>query len=96
MGIPTGTVGAMAELIVSIDLMKKGFSVFRAMSPACNFDLVALKDEILYSFEVRTGYRNKVNNTVNYPKKKEDKAQYYSVVLHQENDAVHYFPELFL
>lgn len=33
--VPSGTVGAIHELIVATDLLKRGYHVFRAMSPAC-------------------------------------------------------------
>ncbi len=57
-GIPTGTVGAISELIVSADLMKKGFHVFRALSPACPFDLYAMRNHKTFDIEVRTTTRN--------------------------------------
>src|SRR4051794_26510128 len=40
----TATVGAMQELLVCADLMRRGWHVFRAMSPACPADIVAYKD----------------------------------------------------
>lgn len=58
-GVPTGTVGAIAELRVSVDLLAKGFEVFRAISPSCSCDLAALKDGRLLRIEVRTAYRSK-------------------------------------
>lgn len=56
-GLPTPTTGAIAELIVSVDLMKRGFSVFRAMSSACHCDLAVLKNRRLCRVEVKTVYR---------------------------------------
>lgn len=52
--LPTGTIGAMSELFAAYYLMKNGFSVFRAMSPACFCDLVAVKNGHPILIEVRT------------------------------------------
>ena len=47
-------IGARSELLVCADLLDKGYSVFRSVSPACNFDLVAWKDRRLWKVEVKT------------------------------------------
>lgn len=54
--ISPGTVGAVSELMVAADLMIKGYSVFRALSPSCFCDLIAIKDSEYRKVEVRTGY----------------------------------------
>lgn len=41
--LPSGVIGAMHELIVSYDLMARGYYVFRALSHHCPVDLVAIK-----------------------------------------------------
>ena len=64
--IPSGTVGAMSELAVSMDLMKKGYSVFRALSPACFCDVIAVKGEQVLKIEIRTGYIA-YNGKLSYP-----------------------------
>ena len=51
-----GTVGAIGELEVSIDLMEKGFEVFRALSPSSSCDILVQKAGKTYALEVRTGY----------------------------------------
>lgn len=53
-----GTKGAAGELIVCVDLLSKGWEVFRAVSPQCSCDLVAHRAGELVRVEVRTGYRN--------------------------------------
>jgi hypothetical protein len=53
----TGTVGALNELKVCIDLMSKGYEVFRAVSPSCSCDLAILKNKKLIRVEVKTAYR---------------------------------------
>lgn len=52
----TGTIGAITELKVASYLMEKGYTVFRALSPAAFCDLIALKHEENMYVEVRTGY----------------------------------------
>lgn len=53
-GIPKGTVGAISELIVCSDLMKKGYTVFRAVSQCSFCDIVAIKDSKVIKVEVKT------------------------------------------
>jgi hypothetical protein len=57
-GLPTGTVGAIAELRVSADLLARGYEVFRALSSHCSCDLAVLKNNQLQRVEVRTAYAN--------------------------------------
>ena len=55
-GIVPGALGAISELIVATDLMRRGFEVFRPLSPCCPCDLAFLrKDGTLTRVEVRTG-----------------------------------------
>lgn len=56
-GLTTGTTGAISELVVSAELMRRGYAVFRSLSPSCFCDLIAHKDGRQYRVEVRTGYR---------------------------------------
>lgn len=79
-GIAGSTVGAIAELEVSCDLMKKGYSVFRSVSPASNFDLVGFLGEKLVTFEVRTGYIY-TTGTLGFQRKPTDRADFYAVVV---------------
>lgn len=55
--VSTGTQGAIAELSISADLLRKGYNVFRAISPACAYDLVASKFSEVWHIEVRTAVR---------------------------------------
>lgn len=55
--VPTGSVGAIGELLVAADLLEKGFEVFRALSPCCSCDLAILRNGSLIRVEVRTGYK---------------------------------------
>jgi len=55
-GLPTATVGTIGELAVALDLLRRGYHVFRALSPSCPADLVAYRDGDPLKIEVRTGY----------------------------------------
>lgn len=62
--LSSGKVGVIAELIVAVNLTKKGWEVYRAISQASGSDLVAIKDNVIKTFEVRTGkYKSKNNIT---------------------------------
>jgi len=85
-GLPTGTTGAMHELVASIELMRAGFHVFRALSPHCLCDLIALKDKMILRIEVKTGLRNK-NGKINASTSGIDHARYdlLAIVFHDGN-----------
>jgi hypothetical protein len=55
-GMSTGTVGAISELRVAVDLLTRGYEVFRAVSQSCSCDLIAQKNGVLIRIESRTGY----------------------------------------
>ena len=64
--LAAGTTGAMSELCVAVDLMKKGYAVFRALSPACFCDLIAIKDGKSLNVEVKTGYLYSVTSRISF------------------------------
>lgn len=96
--VPNGTVGAIAELEVACDLMKKGYEVFRSLSQSCSCDLAVLKNERLTRVEVKTGYRNK-NGRISYPEYKKHsrlkrlKFDIIAIYLHESNEII-YRPDL--
>jgi len=55
-GKTSATTGAISELRACVDLLAKGYDVFRALSPNCPCDLAVLKDNKLLRIEVRTGH----------------------------------------
>jgi PD-(D/E)XK endonuclease len=67
-----GCLGAANELRVCTDLLTRGWSVFRSVSPNCPCDLIAMRGSKILRVEVRTGYRNpstgflSVNRAGNY------------------------------
>lgn len=63
-GLAPATTGALAELLISADLLKRGYEVFRALSPSCSCDLMVLKDGKTIRVEVKTAYRNKISGNI--------------------------------
>jgi hypothetical protein len=49
------TVGALSELIIASDLLRRHYEVFRSVSPSCSCDLIALRNGVSLRIEVRTG-----------------------------------------
>lgn len=90
-GVCDGTVGAIAELVVSTDLMRKGWEVYRALSPASSCDVLAFKNGACLYVEVRTAQKTLSGNLL-YPKKNIRGSQ-IALVTHRDNQ-VHYIPEL--
>lgn len=65
-GLATSTVGTIGELMVSVELLRLGFEVFRALSPACSSDLLLHKGGMAYRVEVKTTHY-RADGRVNYP-----------------------------
>lgn len=65
-GVNASGVGAITELITSIDLMKRGYDVFKALSMG-TCDLVAIKNGKCIRIEVKSGYTN-INGKLNHTK----------------------------
>lgn len=56
LGLSASTTGAISELFVAVDLLQRGYDVFRAVSPSSICDLAIVKDQKLLRVEVKTGY----------------------------------------
>lgn len=55
-----GSTGAISELLACAELLKRGYSVFRSVSPACSCDIVAFGNSgKLIRVEVKTAYKFK-------------------------------------
>lgn len=89
--LSTGSIGAIAELMVCVDMMAMGYEVFRAISPSCSSDLIALKKSKAIRIEVRTG-RYMSNKSVWYSKIRL-KSDVVAVVTHIDKK-IHYYPDL--
>lgn len=90
--LATGTVGEIGELKVAIDLLSKGFEVFKALSPSASCDIAILKDKtILKTIEVRTANNSLLRNLESY-KKRQVKAEILAAVDYQSGRII-YYPE---
>ncbi len=87
LGLTAGTIGAISELMVSAKLMSQGYHVFRALSPCCPFDIVAVKGDEVRRIEVRTGRRNK-QGTIATTKSHHEMATEIAVFIPEENEVL--------
>ena len=74
--LTTTTVGTLSELKVSIDLLQKGYEVFRAVSSSCSCDLALLKDGKLLRVEVTTGHFSPRNRIPYFPLRKQNNGKF--------------------
>lgn len=84
------TTGAISELRVAVDLLAKGYNVFRALSPSCPCDLVILNNNDILRVEVTTG-KYSPSGIIQYPSHNPELYDILAVVSH---DRIHYFPDL--
>lgn len=75
--IPTSashaTIGVISELRVTMDLLKRGYEVYKALNPSCTYgDLTVLRDHKLLRIEVRTAHRTATGKIYNYMSTKKD------------------------
>ncbi len=83
-------VGTLSELIAAADLMERGYFVFRALSSAAPFDLLAVKEGRSVRVEVRTA--SKQNGKFYCPKYARDvgRSDVYAAVFRGQ---VQYVPD---
>jgi len=85
-------------MAVVMDLLQKGFSVFRSVSPSCAVDLVITKNgnthsgavERVLKVEVKTGHYT-LGGKLRWPRPLNDKFDILAVVVHGE---ITYTPSL--
>ena len=83
--IPSSTVGAIAELAVACFLLKKGYEVYRPLSPSCSGDLLIEKNSKFIKIEVRSGYRHLITGKV-YFSIKNVRAETMAVVIQRTEE----------
>jgi hypothetical protein len=93
-GIPTGTVGAISELMACVDLMNKGYEVFRAMSPSSNCDLIGIKNEVIHKYEVRTGNYEKTADGLKLSWSNQRSSGKEMLVITYKDNKVHHIPTI--
>jgi len=69
--VPASTIGAIGELMVASDLMKRGYHVFRAMSPSAPCDLLVMREGLSARVEVRCVSRTRLGDLPNAVKSTE-------------------------
>lgn len=93
--IASGSVGAIAEMYVCSDLLKKGYAVFRAVSSSTFADVLAIKESEIRIIEVRTGYTNPSKGEVSFPKvihhRNNNRPSEYAIFIASEN-SIQYIP----
>jgi hypothetical protein len=87
--LSTVNVGAMSELLVSADLLRRGYDVFRALSQGCYCDLIAVKKNSTLHIEVRTGYTSSTTGKMVFPKKKRGTIDIFAICDRNSLD-IHY------
>lgn len=93
-GLTTGSLGAVAELRVSADLLLKGYAIFRSLSQSCTCDLVLLMRDKLFRIEVTTGNVSKCGNKIYHPKGKKNSEKYDILAIVLKNGEIFYEPAL--
>jgi hypothetical protein len=95
--VNTGVAGAISELLVSADLLRRGLPVFRAVSAAAPCDLIVLRDGQALRVEVRSGtYGREVDGlpTIYFPLGDKDRGR-FDVLAVVVGDVVRYLPDPF-
>ena len=72
--------------------MERRYSVFRAVSPSCFCDLIAIKNKTILNIECRTGYETMATNGVAFLKDTHGEIDCFAVYTHH-NKKISYFKE---
>jgi hypothetical protein len=93
--IAFGTIGAISELVAAADLMRRGYHVFRALSPNCPSDLLIYRAGTALRVQVRTAQiRDPKARILDFPLKDQDQGTFDVLALVVEDDGVYYLPAL--
>jgi len=84
LNLSAGNKGAINELLVCLDLLKKGYDVFRAVSPSSSCDLIVLKDKKLFRVEVTSGWIRKGKKYSNKNQRDLNKMDILAIVFKSE------------
>ncbi len=83
-------VGAIHEMMVCADLCKRGLSIFRAVSPSEECDIMAMRGSEIFRIEVTTGYRSP-RGALNFPPKQTARFDILAVV--ERSGKITYHPD---
>lgn len=84
--VVSSTRGAANELIVAVDLMRRGYHVFRALSPAAPCDLLVQHGELIVRVEVRSTSSGKPGGAVGA----KDKGRFDVAAVVAADGTIHY------
>lgn len=84
-GLTKVTIGEISELRVCEYLLRKGYSIFRSLSPSCFCDAIAIKGNRILKIEIRTGKLNKEGKIL-YLKKTWGKIDLFGVFIPSNNN----------
>lgn len=87
----TGTIGAIGELMVSADLLRRGYNVFRSLSPNASCDLAIISGGAATRVEVTKAYRTRSGGLQFNPHERE---RYDVLALWCVDGSVTYIPSL--
>jgi hypothetical protein len=92
--LSASTKGALSEMIVCSDLLKRGYYVFRSITPNSPYDVVAEKNGRTYRVEITTGRRG-ISGSLWYNKHNDRRDRFDVVAVWSplENE-ITYTPEL--
>ncbi len=91
----TGTLGAIHELLAAADLMRRGYHVFRALSPHCPSDLLIYRAGTALRVQVRTAQMpDPASRILQFSLKARDRGTFDLLALVVRGDGVYYLPAL--
>lgn len=88
--LDTSTKGALTELLIACDLIKKGWHVYRGVSYTCPFDLIIYNGKKLIRVEATTGHY--INGKLNHCKVLDEKKDILAIYIYP--DEIIYQPPL--
>lgn len=91
--LPANTVGALHELIVTADLLSKGYYVFRSVTPNSPCDLIIQRGNLVLRVEVKTR-RLLVNGTYIKPPMKNANPNQFDAIAFVDGSTVQYSIDL--
>jgi len=91
--ISYGKTGAVSELLVCADLLRRGHEVFRSVSQDCSCDMVILSRDKFYRIEVRTGWILE-SGRIGFSHKKSDEGRYDIMAVVLRGRDIIYTPSL--
>lgn len=90
--LPSTTVGMIHQMVVEMDLMRKGKSVFRAVNDS-GCDLVVVDGNVATRIEVTTGHRS-TGGTLQFQKHKSRSGKFDVLAVVTRDGVITYIPKI--